>query len=120
MRRLPGLPTRCGPGPVRTYPHVTLFVSFPSLLVSRPCPRLAGLLGGRGLEVRAIVGRQGSVPGEDVGREALDDLRVPVGEVGGLGPVLGEVVELGPRAVVFAEQLPATLADGEVGEVFAA
>jgi hypothetical protein len=58
------------------------------------------------------------VPGDDR-RQPRSALGVRVDEGRRLGVVFVEVVELGARAVAFAEQLSAPLADGEVGEILA-
>ena len=85
----------------------------------RSTPRVASWCPLRGLaEDGSLVRRHRSVPcASSASREPPDDLGMLGGDVRGLAGVAGQVVELRVGAVVLAEQFPAPVADGEVGQV---
>ncbi len=60
---------------------------------------------------------EGEVPvGEGEG-ELGDEVGVLAGEVGSFRGIVEEVIEFGFGSVVFAEEFPGPVTDGEVGEV---
>ncbi len=87
------------------------------------CPQAIGQAcsGVRGLAVRGELGSpvrgHGLVPGSQLPVHGPDPGRMPVRQAAGLARILAQVVELGPAAVVLAEQLPGALAHGQIGEV---